>query len=87
MSPAAAKSLALTAAFTAGGLNAAATIVRGDTPRLRIAFGSLALGVMLTATASFAPSVAAAMSVLVIITALLTAGADTLSTVSRNLFN
>ncbi len=84
--PQSAKALGITAAVTAGGLAAASQIVKGNVPRLSIALGALGVGVALTAIAGFAPGVAAAFAVLVILTALLTSGAATITRIASNVF-
>ncbi len=82
-----ARSLAITAAVTAGGLSAAKQITDGNAPRITTAFGAFGLALGLSALAGFAPGLAAAFAVLVIVTSLLTNGASTLTRIARNVFN
>lgn len=84
---ASARSLSIAAALTAGGLSAANSITSGKAPRLSTAFGALGLAVGLTALAGFAPGVAAAFAVTIILTALLTVGAATITRITSNVFN
>ncbi len=85
-SVASAKGLGLAAAFTAGGLAAANQITQGKAPRLTTVFGAFGVAIGLTAIAGFAPGVAAAFAVLIILTALLTSGAATISRITSNVF-
>jgi hypothetical protein len=84
---ASARSLSIAAALTAGGLSAANSITSGKMPKLSTGFGALGLAVGLTALAGFAPGVAAAFAVTIILTALLTVGAATITRITRNVFN
>lgn len=85
--PASAKALGITAALTVGGLSAARSITEGHAPRLSTAFGAFGVAIGLTALAGFAPGVAAAFAVLVILTALLTSGAATITRITNNVFH
>jgi len=85
MTSGSARTLALAAATTATGLAVASTIVRGNVPKVRTAAAGLVLAVLLTAAAGPWPNVAGAFSVLILTTAVLTTGADTLTTITRNL--
>lgn len=84
--PAGAKALGITAAMVAGGLSAANQITQGRAPSLTTVFGAFGVAIGLTAIAGFAPGVAAGFAVLVILTALLTTGAATITRITSNVF-
>ncbi len=67
----AARSLALSACFTAAAMSSATSIVNGDPPRLRVVFGAFGAAIALTALAGPIPGVVAAFSGVVIVTSLL----------------
>jgi len=85
-STASAKGAGIAAAMVAGGLSAANQITQGRAPRLSTAFGAFGVAIGLTTLASFAPGVAMAFAVLVIVTALLTSGAATITRITSNVF-
>ena len=66
--------LALVAVFTAGGLTAASQLAKGETPGARILIGSTIAAVMLSAAAGPAPGIVRALSVVIILGALLGPG-------------
>jgi hypothetical protein len=77
-----AKRLGIAAGLTTAGLAAAGSITRGEAPRLRHTFGAFGVAIGLTALAGVAPGVAAALAVVIIITALLTSGATTIARIA-----
>lgn len=68
--------LAAAAVFTATGLTAARDMSRGELPRARVIIGGTVAAVMLSAAAGAVPELVRALSIVIIIVALLGPGYD-----------
>lgn len=79
MTDAKAKRLVLGAMVAVGILAAARDLTGGVVPKVRIIIGAAVVAAALTATAEVAPELAASFAMLVLVTATLTAGADTIN--------
>lgn len=71
------------AILAAGGITAVAAIVRGAKPSPNVIAGAVIAGGILTAIAAQSPDVAGKYATLVLITAILTSGADIATGISR----
>ena len=83
MSDTKAKRLVLGAMVAVGLLAAARDLSGGTVPKVRIIIGAAVVAAMLTATAEVAPELAVSFAFLVLTTATLTAGADTITAIGR----
>lgn len=83
MSDTKAKRLVLGAMVAVGLLAAARDLSGGTVPKVRIIIGAAVVAAMLTATAEVAPDLAVSFAMLVLVTATLTAGADTITAIGR----
>lgn len=79
MTDAKAKRVVLGALVAVGLLATARDLTGGRVPKVRIIIGAAVVAAMLTATAEVAPELAASFALLVLVTASLTAGADTIT--------
>lgn len=71
------------APLIAGAITAVAKVSKGDTPRLRVLFGSVFASVMLGLLSRPMPSLARALAALIIIGTLLGPGYDVLQSLQR----
>lgn len=79
MTDAKAKRLVLGALVAVGLLATARDLTGGKVPKVRIVIGAAVVAAMLTATAEVAPELAVSFALLLLVTASLTAGADTIT--------
>lgn len=78
-----AKRIVVGSLVVAGGISAARDLTNGKVPRLRIFLGTLGAGVVLAMVADLAPDLAGMFALLMLSTAVFSAGAPTFRALSR----